>query len=244
MVLVCGLSTLYAHYGNSALLIALFSGLKPVVLAIIIFATFRVGQKSLVSTWHYLVALAAFLLSYFAGLPMPWIIVGVIAVGLLRYAILSKTSKIDAIPGPLVIVLAYVGFMAGFNHFHQSYSMAAIGLITTAYFTFLPNFALIFVGAPLIERTQKNTCIQFILSLVTASVVGVIVNLACYLGIGILFPSGVSSWYAIDPMALVWVLFSLFLLFKYKIGMLKLILLSLAYGFLLFLWRLNKMPMG
>lgn len=173
-----------------------------------------------------------------------WIIVGVIAVGLLRYAILSKTSKIDAIPGPLVIVLAYVGFMAGFNHFRQSYSMAAIGLITTAYFTFLPNFALIFVGAPLIERTQKNTCIQFILSLVTASVVGVIVNLACYLGIGILFPSGVSSWYAIEPMALVWVLFSLFLLFKYKIGMLKIILLSLAYGFLLFLWRLNKIPMG
>lgn len=43
MVLVCGLSTLYAHYGNSALLIALFSGLKPVVLAIIIFATFRGG---------------------------------------------------------------------------------------------------------------------------------------------------------------------------------------------------------
>jgi len=146
VVLVCGLSTLHAHYGNSALLIALFSGLKPAVLAIIIFATFRVGQKSLVSTWHYLVALAAFLLSYFAGLPMPWIIVGVIAVGLLRYAILSKTFKIDAIPGPLVIVLAYVGFMAGFNHFHQSYSMAAIGLITTAYFTFLPNFALIFVG--------------------------------------------------------------------------------------------------
>lgn len=344
LLIIFGLSALYAHYGNSALLIALFSVLKPAVLAIIIFATFRVGQKSLVSIWHYLVALAAFLLSYFAGVPMPWIIVGVIAFGALFYAILSKTSKINAhhekedkqlesvyyintleklppisyrrislqvllffllwliplsillfftidtefwktlsflftksayltiggsytiipyvaalvteklfwlsksqmidgfalaetTPGPLVVVLAYVGFMAGFNHFHQSYSMAAIGLIATAYFTFLPNFALIFVGAPLIERTQKNACIQFILSLVTASVVGVIVNLACYLGLGILFPGGVSSWYAIEPMALVWVLFSLFLLFNYKIGMLKLIMLSLAYGFLLFLWR-------
>jgi len=344
LLIIFGLSALYVHYGNSALLIALFSGLKPAVLAIIIFATFRVGQKSLVSIWHYLVALAAFLLSYFAGVPMLWIIVGVIAFGVLCYAILSKTSKINAhhekedkqlesvyyintleklppisyrrislqvllffllwliplsillfftidtefwktlsflftksayltiggsytiipyvaalvteklfwlsksqmidgfalaetTPGPLVVVLAYVGFMAGFNHFHQSYSMAALGLIATAYFTFLPNFALIFVGAPLIERTQKNACIQFILSLVTASVVGVIVNLACYLGLGILFPGGVSSWYAIEPMALVWVLFSLFLLFNYKIGMLKLILLSLAYGFLLFLWR-------
>jgi chromate transporter len=47
LLIICGLSTLYAHYGNTALLIALFSGLKPAVLAIIIFATFRVGQKSL-----------------------------------------------------------------------------------------------------------------------------------------------------------------------------------------------------
>jgi chromate transporter len=40
LLIICGLSTLYAHYGNTALLIALFSGLKPAVLAIIIFATF------------------------------------------------------------------------------------------------------------------------------------------------------------------------------------------------------------
>lgn len=344
LLIICGLSTLYAHYGNSALLMALFSGLKPAVLGIIIFATFRVGQKSLVSTWHYLVALVAFFLSYFVEVPMPWIIIGVIAFGILLYSILSKTSKINAhhekedkqiesayyintleklpalsyrrisgqillffllwlipfsillfftvdtdfwktlsflftksayltiggsytvipyvaalvtekllwltksqmidgfalaetTPGPLVVVLAYVGFMAGFNHFQQSYTMAAIGLAATAYFTFLPNFALIFVGAPLIERAQKNAGIQYVLSLVTASVVGVIVNLACYLGQGILFPQGISAWFAIDPFAFVWLLFSVFLLFKYRIGMLKLILLSLIYGFVLFLWR-------
>ncbi|WP_312340270.1 chromate efflux transporter [Sphingobacterium sp.] len=344
LLIIFGLSTIYAHYGTSALLMALFSGLKPAVLGIIIFATFRVGQKSLVSGWHYGVALAAFFLSYFVGVPMPWIIVGVIASGILLYPILSKSSKIDTglenegaqlessyyintleklpslsyrrtfaqillfvllwlipfstllfftvdtdfwktlsflftksayltiggsytvipyvaalvtekllwltkiqmidgfalaetTPGPLVVVLAYVGFMAGFNHFQQSYAMAAIGLAATAYFTFLPNFALIFVGAPLIERAQKNARIQYILSLVTASVVGVIVNLACYLGQGILFPQGIDAWFSIDPFAVVWLLFSVFLLFKYRIGMLKLILLSLIYGFVLFLWR-------
>jgi len=341
LLIIFGLSVLYAHYGNTMLLVSLFSGLKPAVLAIIIYATFRVGQKSLVSKWHYLVALVAFLLSYFVGIPMPWIIIGVIVFGILLYAILSKSSKInvdreigddqletsyyintleklqpvsyrhvsrqvllffllwliplsallffmvdtqfwralsflftksayltiggsytvipyvatlvteklfwltksqmidgfalaETTPGPLVIVLAYVGFMAGFNHFEQSYTMAAVGLVATAYFTFLPNFALIFVGAPLIERTQKNRGVQYVLSLVTASVVGVIVNLACYLGQGILFPRG-SSWLAIDPFAFVWLLFSGFLLFKYKIGMLQLILLSLGYGFVLFL---------
>lgn len=344
LLIIFGLSTIYAYYGSSALMMALFSGLKPAVLGIILFATFRVGQKSLVSTWHYLVASVAFFLSYFVRVPMPWIIAGVIAFGMLLYSILSKTSKIDAnqenedkllessyyintleklpslsyrrisgqvllffllwlipfsillfcmvdkdfwktlsfvftksayltiggsytvipyvaalvtekllwltksqmidgfalaetTPGPLVVVLAYVGFMAGFNHFQQSYTMAAIGLAATAYFTFLPNFALIFVGAPLIERAQKNTGIQYVLSLVTASVVGVIVNLACYLGQGILFPKGIGVWFAIDPLAFVWLLFSVFLLFKYRIGMLKLILLSLIYGIVLFLWR-------
>ncbi len=156
---------------------------------------------------------------------------------------LTKSQMIDGFalaettPGPLVVVLAYVGFMAGFNHFQQSYTMAAIGLAATAYFTFLPNFALIFVGTPLIERAQKNVGIQYVLSLVTASVVGVIVNLACYLGQGILFPQGMGAWFSIDPIAVAWLIFSVFLLFKYRIGMLKLILLSLIYGFVLFLWR-------
>ncbi|ULT27175.1 chromate transporter [Sphingobacterium sp. E70] len=153
---------------------------------------------------------------------------------------LTKTQMIDGFalaettPGPLVIVLAYVGFMAGFNHFDHSYVMAAVGLVATAYFTFLPNFALIFVGAPLIERSQKNVAIQYVLSLVTASVVGVIVNLACYLGQGILFPK-VFAVAELDWKALLWVAVSVFLLFRYRIGMLHLILLSLLYGFLLYL---------
>ncbi|MNL32382.1 putative chromate transport protein [compost metagenome] len=153
---------------------------------------------------------------------------------------LTKMQMIDGFalaettPGPLVIVLAYVGFMAGFNHFDHSYVMATVGLTATAYFTFLPNFALIFVGAPLIERSQKNTAIQYVLSLVTASVVGVIVNLAFYLGQGILFPKAFVVA-ELDWRALLWVAVSIFLLFRYRIGMLQLILLSLLYGFLLYL---------
>lgn len=157
-----------------------------------------------------------------------------------KFLWLTKTQMIDGFalaetkPGPLVIVLAYVGFMAGFNHFDHSYAMAAVGLAATAYFTFLPNFALIFIGAPLIERSQKNKAIQYVLSLVTASVVGVIVNLAFYLGQGILFPT-TSGSVNLDWKALLWVAISIFLLFKYRIGMLQLILLSLVYGFLLYL---------
>lgn len=340
LFIIFGLSLVYVYFGNSTILSALFSGLKPAVLAIILFATYKVGQKSLLSAWHYIVALVAFLLSYFVKIPMPWIILGVIIGGFILYFLntkkatviaekeeaedveecypinsleevppisvrkigiqlsaffllwlgpfiflylfmpdaafwkelsflftksayftiggsytvipyiaglvtekffwLTKTQMIDGFalaettPGPLVIVLAYVGFMAGFNHFDHSYVMAAVGLAATAYFTFLPNFALIFVGAPLIERSQKNTAIQYVLSLVTASVVGVIVNLACYLGQGILFPK-VFAVAELDWKALLWVAVSVFLLFRYRIGMLQLILLSLLYGFLLYL---------
>jgi len=340
LFIIFGLSLVYVYFGNSTILSALFSGLKPAVLAIILFATYKVGQKSLLSAWHYIVALVAFLLSYFVKIPMPWIILGVIIGGFILYFLntkkatviaekeeaedveecypinsleevppisvrkigiqlsaffllwlgpfiflylfmpdaafwkelsflftksayftiggsytvipyiaglvtekffwLTKTQMIDGFalaettPGPLVIVLAYVGFMAGFNHFDHSYVMAAVGLAATAYFTFLPNFALIFVGAPLIEQSQKNTAIQYVLSLVTASVVGVIVNLACYLGQGILFPK-VFAVAELDWKALLWVAVSVFLLFRYRIGMLQLILLSLLYGFLLYL---------
>lgn len=340
LFIILGLSLVYVCFGNSAFLSALFSGLKPAVLAIILFATYKVGQKSLLGTWHYIVALLAFLLSYFVKVPMPWIILGVIILGFSLYFLnpkedkgkseqeeeidkerfyhvnsletvplisvrkicvqffvffllwlgpfialylfmpdtafwkdlsflftksayftiggaytvipyvanlvtekflwLTKTQMIDGFaladttPGPLVIVLAYVGFMAGFNHFDHSYAMAAVGLAATAYFTFLPNFALIFIGAPLIERSQKNKAIQYVLSLVTASVVGVIVNLAFYLGQGILFPT-TSGSVNLDWKALLWVAISIFLLFKYRIGMLQLILLSLVYGFLLYL---------
>jgi len=65
-------------------------------------------------------------------------------------------------------------------------------------------------------------------------VVGVIVNLACYLGQGILFPKAFAVA-ELDWKALLWVAVSIFLLFRYRIGMLHLILLSLLYGFLLYL---------
>ncbi|WP_312553399.1 chromate transporter [Empedobacter brevis] len=151
---------------------------------------------------------------------------------------LSKTQMVDGFalaettPGPLVIVLAYVGFMAGFNHFNGSILMGTVGLLVAAYFTFLPNFILIFMGAPLIEKAQDYPMIQYVLSLITATVVGVIVNLAFYLGGEILFKSSTLSFAAMDWVALGWVFFSLFLLIKYNINMLYLVLISLGFGLL------------
>ncbi|ULT27176.1 chromate transporter [Sphingobacterium sp. E70] len=90
LFIIFGLSLVYVYFGNSTILSALFSGLKPAVLAIILFATYKVGQKSLLSTWHYVVALVAFLLSYFVKIPMPWIILGVIVGGFILYFLKQK----------------------------------------------------------------------------------------------------------------------------------------------------------
>ncbi|MBK8634613.1 MAG: chromate transporter [Saprospiraceae bacterium] len=94
----------------------------------------------------------------------------------------------ETTPGPLIMVLVFVGFMAGHNHFGNSLLMGSLGLITTTFYIFLPCFLFIFAGAPIIERTQENKMVKEILSLVTAAVVGVILNLTIYLGQAVLFP--------------------------------------------------------
>jgi hypothetical protein len=65
-------------------------------------------------------------------------------------ASLAKTT-----PGPLIIVVAFVGFMAGFNHFHGSLWMGTLGLLATTFYTFLPCFLFVFAGAPLVGKINE-----------------------------------------------------------------------------------------
>ena len=152
---------------------------------------------------------------------------------------LSNLQMLDGLalgettPGPLVMVLVFVGFMAGYNHFN-TLSMGALGLVSTTFFTFLPSFLFIFIGAPIIERTQQNKTIQQILSLVTAAVVGVILNLSIYLGKAILFPTQVV-WSELDYLNLIWIILSFIALYKYKINMIKWIAMSAVFGLIHFL---------
>jgi chromate transporter len=137
----------------------------------------------------------------------------------------------ETTPGPLIIVVSFVGFMAGYNHFHFSLWMGSVGLLVTTFYTFLPSFLFIFVGGPVIEKTHGNDAISSILSFVTAAVVGVILNLTLFLGKDIIFPKGFSIS-TIETVSLIWVIVSLVLLFRFKINVVYLILLSLAFGLL------------
>jgi chromate transporter len=136
----------------------------------------------------------------------------------------------ETTPGPLIIVVAFVGFMAGYNHFHNSLWMGTLGLLATTFYTFLPCFLFVFAGAPLVERTQGNPAIKVVLGLVTAVVVGAILDLTLFLGKAVIFPSGAVSLKGLDAVALCWVILSLVLLRGFKLKLLALILLSVGFG--------------
>ncbi|MCY7344982.1 MAG: chromate efflux transporter [Pyrinomonadaceae bacterium] len=97
----------------------------------------------------------------------------------------------ETTPGPLIIVLQFVGFMTGWNNpafANQTLSAIISGLLAT-YATFLPSFLFIFAGAPYIERLRHNKNLNAALSAVTAAVVGVILNLALMFGAAVIFPN-------------------------------------------------------
>lgn len=142
----------------------------------------------------------------------------------------------ETTPGPLIMVLVFVfvGFMAGYNQFGASLMMGTLGLLTTTFFTFLPCFLFIFIGAPLIEKTQENKKLKEILSLVTAAVVGVVLNLTIYLGKAVLFPAGLILS-EIDLLALIWIVVSFVALYRLKINMITWIGISAVFGLISYL---------
>lgn len=349
MFILLGLSIIYVLFGRIPWVTAMFAGLKPAVIAIILLAMFKIAQKALHGPLHYVLAAIAFAGIFFFNTSLITIIGGTIAfaiiarwiwpsvlyvkqkdiaaadnedayvlnknvaaadsgfktrnilqlvaAGILLWLLpfllfflflgdfsfwkhlslfftqtafvtiggsytvlpyvaqfsvtklswLSKMQMIDGFalaettPGPLIIVLSFVGFMAGYNHFGGSLWMGTVGLLATTYFTFLPCFLLIFIGAPLIEKTHGNTMIESTLGLITAAVVGVILNLTLYLGKDVLFPDGVAIS-NLDYLALVWVIISLVLLRKFRLNILYLIGLSVVYGLVHYWWRMYFTP--
>jgi chromate transporter len=152
-----------------------------------------------------------------------------------KFQWLSSLEMIDGLalgettPGPLIMVLSFVGFMAGFHQFSDSLTWGAVGLVITTFYTFLPCFFFILVGAPIIEKTQQKRGIQEMLSVVTAAVVGVIFNLGIYLGKAVLFPEEIS-WTGIDIPSLIWMVISFVVLVRLKWNLLVWIGISALYG--------------
>lgn len=113
-----------------------------------------------------------------------------------KYAWLGPTQMLDGLalaestPGPLIIVLQFVGFLGAWTHpgTLSPWASATLGAFITTWATFVPCFLWIFLGAPYIERIRGNQRLNCMLSTITAAVVGVVLNLAVWFGLHLLIP--------------------------------------------------------
>jgi chromate transporter len=306
MFLLWGLSWIYVTFGTLPWIAAIFYGLKPAVLAIVISAVVRIGKKALKSKEMWGLALLAFLALFFFHTPFPYVICGAALTGLIggklnpamflihrqsgssvdaviddneatpphslpswrravrvclvwlsvwwgpvallalwlgaghtvvreavffskaamvtfggAYAVLPYVSQqavetfgwlngaqmldgmglAETTPGPLIIVLQFVGYLGGWNQPGSLSPLlsATLGAFISTWTTFVPCFLWIFLGAPYIERLRGNEKLNAALSAVTASVVGVVLNLSIWFGMQVLFPTATTvDWFALS----------------------------------------------
>ncbi len=159
---------------------------------------------------------------------------------------LDGLALAETTPGPLVLVLSFVGFLVGFREGAGLGALTGgiLGAVLVAWATFVPSFIWIFAGAPYIERLRGNTAFSGALSAITAAVVGVILNLALWFGLHVLFRKvadvdlmpalGFSLllpvWSSLDPAALALFLLSALLLFWFRWGMLSVLTVCAVAG--------------
>ena len=95
----------------------------------------------------------------------------------------------ETTPGPLILVLVFVGFLGAFRNAGFADPMLAglLGGMVTLWFTFVPCFIWVFAGAPFIERLRGNRMLSAALAAITAAIVGVIANLSVWFGLHVLF---------------------------------------------------------
>jgi chromate transporter len=298
------LSYVYAAYGSLPWIAAVFYGLKPAVIAIVIAAVIRIGRKALKNATLWSIAAVAFVAIFFFKVPFPiivlsagiigfaggkfrkwsvspgveqglenpptfgkqdslshttpswsralrvtgtWLVIWwlpIILAGIWRgwdhtlfkegvffgkaavitfggaYAVLPYVAQqavshygwllpgqmIDGLglaettPGPLIMVVQFVGFMGGWNQPGNLTPIAAatLGALLSTWATFTPCFLWIFLGAPHIEQLRGNIALTTTLTAITAAIVGVILNLAVWFGLHVLSPNAqIIDWFAV-----------------------------------------------
>jgi chromate transporter len=152
---------------------------------------------------------------------------------------LTHTQAIDGLalaettPGPLIMVLQFVGFMAGWNNPQGMTPLASavLGALVTTWATFLPCFLFIFLGGPYVEVLRGDARLTAALSGVTAAVVGVVLNLALVFGAAVIWPHGVSGgtqWFALLMTVAAFVV-----LYRFKVDVLWVVLAGGAIGWVM-----------
>ena len=132
----------------------------------------------------------------------------------------------ETTPGPLIMVVAFVGFVGGWTRSlfgaESQFLAGAVAACVVTFFTFLPSFLLILLGGPFIESTHGQLRFTAPLTGITAAVVGVIVNLAVFFAYHVLWPQGLGGRF--DGIAALIGLAAALALFRFKVGVIPVVL--------------------
>ena len=152
----------------------------------------------------------------------------------------------ETTPGPLIMVTQFVGFMGAFREPGTLSPLLAgvLGGLLTTWVTFTPCFLWIFIGAPYVERLRGNKALSAALAAITAAVVGVILNLAVWFAIHVLFEQvtiveklglhvTVPIFSTLDPAAFILAAAALLAVFRFRVGMLPLLATAALAGYAL-----------
>lgn len=146
----------------------------------------------------------------------------------------------ESTPGPLIMVVTFVAFVAGYQNLmlgaDQALLAGLVAALVVTWVSFLPSFVFVLAGAPLIERTQHLPNWSAPLQAITAAVVGVIVNLALFFALHTLWPQFDQAGFGggFDLWAVLLMAVAAYVLFWRKWSVLRVLLLSALLGLLLY----------
>ena len=217
--------------------------LKIVLIGLVLWATafgllvLTVGPQAVLTQMAWFFTKAALLTFGGAYAVLPYVYQGAVE----QFQWLTGTQMIDGLalgettPGPLIMVVAFVGFIGGWvkQIFGPDalFLGGAVAATVVTYFTFLPSFIFILAGGPLIETTHGNLKVIAPLTAITAAVVGVILNLALFFAYHVLWPAGFAGPF--DYVSAIITLAAAIALFQFKVGVIALLAACAAIGLVL-----------
>ncbi|MCK4864655.1 MAG: chromate efflux transporter [Gammaproteobacteria bacterium] len=223
----------HAKFKWSRFIVFILIGLS-IGAAVMIALTLTYGWQGTLTQMSWFFTKAALVTFGGAYAVLPYVYQG----GVEQYAWLSGTQMIDGLalgettPGPLIMVVAFVGFVGGWTKEifgPDALLMAgAAGASIATLYTFLPSFLFILLGGPAVEATRGDIKFTAPLTGITAAVVGVILNLATFFAYHVLWPKGFEAnfeWVSAIIGAVAFIA-----LFKYKVGIVQVIGACAALG--------------
>ncbi|OUV75173.1 MAG: chromate transporter [Flavobacteriales bacterium TMED123] len=156
---------------------------------------------------------------------------------------LDGLGMAETTPGPLIMVVQFVGFMGAYRNPGVLDPMLAglAGAAITTWVTFVPCFLWIFLGGPYIEKLRGNKSLSAALSAITAAIVGVILNLALWFGLHIVFEKVIQQslgplrlyvpvWSSVEFAAIILSASAMIAMLRFKLGMIPTLAASTVFG--------------